>query len=120
VAHRSILFLFPLMAGLLVNVATSPAATLETSATVELVEPISAAFVPDGNAAGTWQLTGSPDHRVHLSIELRDWNGNVLQHVSGDQVTLDAVGEAAARIPAPTSVGPHAPLSITTLVICRE
>jgi hypothetical protein len=96
------------------------AATLETHAVVRLVEPTDAMVVATADAGPAWTLDGPADDRLQVSIELRDADGNVLEWVSGDEVTLDDVGRASAALPRPETADPHAPLPITTVVIVRE
>ncbi len=117
---RRILLALLLIAGLILAPGPSPGATVETHARVQLVEPTAASVTLDDRATATWTLDGTPDARLQVTVEVRDAEGNLLDRLAGDQVTLDTTGRAAASMPVADHAGPHDPLPVTTLVICRE
>jgi len=131
--RHAIAFSSPLIAAIALVVLTamtvvSPrpvaAATLETAAQVVLIPPAEASLTSlDQDGSTSWQFTGAPDERLQLSVELRDAGGHLLRTLAAGVLTLDGDGQTAAtlagaELAAPAS--PHAPLPVTTLVICRE
>jgi hypothetical protein len=117
---RRILLALLLIAGLILAPEPSPGATVETHAQVQLVEPTAASVTLADDDAATWSLDGTPEDRLQVTVEVRDADGNLLEQLAGDEVTLDAAGQAAATLPLADDPGPHDPLPVTTLVICRE
>ena len=96
------------------------AASLETQATVQLVERLDAAISTETDGVASWVLQGSPADQLQVSVELREADGTLVQRLSGDHLTLDDAGRASAILPATSPGDPHTALPVTTLVICRE
>jgi hypothetical protein len=75
------------------------AATVKTSARVQLVKPVTASLTTIHQVGDTgWHLAGEPGASLQLILEARDQSGDLIGSVRGGNVTLDHVGEAIARI----------------------
>ena len=101
-------------------VAVSPAAKLETVATVELVTPATAGLEQwDTDSDPIWSLTGAPGQQLQVSLELRTSDGRRLAAGADLPVSLDLTGQILTTV-APPTTGPHDTAPVVTLVVCRE
>ncbi len=96
------------------------AVKLQTSATVQLIESTNAHLDHwNANSRPAWTVTGAPDERLQVSLELQTADGRRVTLDRGEHLDLGHDGRVLTTLTAPPT-SPHETIDVVTLVICRE
>ncbi len=115
-----------LLAATMLVAAPSSARSLQTRATVVVVEVATADLDWQDPAVGAvWSLAGAPDEQIHVMWQWRTLDGAWRARPAANILRLDGAGRAAiAADLSPDTPGALAPDGalplVMTLVVCRE